>query len=38
MWYYNLQTGSITSWDNFEKAFLGKFGDEKTLAMLFKEW
>jgi hypothetical protein len=37
MWYFNLPIGSITSWNDFEKYFIGKFGEEKTPATLFKE-
>jgi hypothetical protein len=30
-WYFNLPVGSITYWNDFEKSFIEKFGDEKTL-------
>jgi hypothetical protein len=36
-WYFNLPPRSITSWNEFEKAFIGKFGEEKTPTALFKE-
>jgi hypothetical protein len=36
-WYFNLPLGSITSWDDFEKDFIGKFGEEKTPMALYKE-
>jgi hypothetical protein len=36
-WYYNLLARSITYWDDFEKAFLIKLGDDKTPATLFRE-
>jgi hypothetical protein len=34
---FNLPPGSITYWNDFEKSFIGKFGEEKTLMTLFKE-
>jgi hypothetical protein len=30
-WYYNYLSSSIRSWDVFERDFLNKFGEEKTL-------
>ena len=36
-WYFSLQANSIVNWDSFEKAFLGKFGNHKTVATLMKE-
>ena len=36
-WYFSLQSNSILNWDGFEKAFLGKFGNQKTVAILIKE-
>ena len=35
-WYFSLQVDSIANWDGFEKAFLGKFGNQKTEATLMK--
>ena len=35
-WYFSLQANSIVNWDGFEKAFLGKFGNQKTVATLMK--
>ena len=35
-WYFSLHSNSIVNWDGFEKAFLGKFGNQKTLATLMK--
>jgi hypothetical protein len=35
--YFNLSTYSITNWNNFEKSFNRKFGDENTPISLFKE-
>ena len=32
-----MQDNSIVNWDGFEKAFLGKFGNQKTVATLMKE-
>jgi hypothetical protein len=34
---FNLPPGSISSWEDFEKDFIGKFGEEKTLMALYKE-
>ena len=36
-WNFSLQANSIVNWDSFEKAFLGKFGNQKTIATLMKE-
>ena len=36
-WYFSLQANSIVNWDGFEKEFLGKFDNEKTVATLMKE-
>ena len=36
-WYFSLQANSIVNWDGFEKAFLGKFGNQKIVATLMKE-
>ena len=33
-WYYSLTQGSITSWNQFEEAFLEKFGEEKKPTVL----
>ena len=35
-WYFSLQANSIVNWDGFEKAFLGKFDNQKTVATLMK--
>ena len=35
-WHFSLQANSIVNWDSFEKAFLGKFGNQKTIATLMK--
>ena len=35
-WYFSLQANSIVNWDSFEKAFLGNFGNQKTVATLMK--
>ena len=32
-----MQANSIVNWDSFEKAFLGNFGNQKTVATLMKE-
>jgi len=34
--YFNLPLNSITSWEDFEKAFIGKFGERKTIVSLYK--
>jgi hypothetical protein len=36
-WYFNLPPSSLTSWEDFEKAFIGNFGEPKTTAALYKE-
>jgi len=36
-WYFSLRIGSITSWDDFQWAFLDKFGDDKTHVALVLE-
>ena len=36
-WYFSLQDKSIANWDGFEKVFISKFGDRKTIAALMKE-
>jgi hypothetical protein len=36
-WYFNLPPNSITSWEDFEKDFIGKFGERKTTISLYKE-
>ena len=36
-WYFSLQANSIVDCDSFEKAFLGKFGNQKTVVTLMKE-
>ena len=33
-WYFSLVQGSITNWGEFNKAFLDKFGEDKTPALL----
>ena len=33
-WVFNLPSGSITSWQQFENAFITQFGDDKTLGTL----
>ena len=37
VWYFSLTQGSITSWGDFSQAFLNKFGEDKTPAMLALE-
>ena len=34
-WFFNLPSGSITSWKQFENAFITQFSDDKTLGTLF---
>ena len=34
--YFSLQANSIVNWDDFETAFLGKFGNQKNVATLMK--
>jgi hypothetical protein len=36
-WYFSQQPQSITSWNQFEIAFIEKFGDGKTLEVLVME-
>ena len=36
-WYFSLVQGSITNWEEFNKAFLDKFGEDKTPALLSLE-
>jgi len=36
-WYFNFPVGSIRSWNAFERAFLNKFGEEKTLVTFLRE-
>ena len=36
-WYFSLTAGSITSWNEFDIAFMNKFGDDKTPAILVSE-
>ena len=36
-WYFSLEFGTINSWDDFEKEFLEKFGDDSTPADLVIE-
>ena len=36
-WYFSLQDNSIADWDGFEKVFIRKFGNQKTVATLMKE-
>jgi len=35
-WYFILPLDYITSWEDFEKDFIGKFGEAKTPATLYK--
>lgn len=37
IWYYSLAQGSIASWNQFKEAFLEKYGEEKTPAILVLE-
>ena len=37
IWYFSLQPQLITSWDQFERLFLAKFGDDKSHATLVLE-
>ena len=37
VWYFSLTQGSITSWSDFSQAFLNKFGEDKTPAVLALE-
>ena len=36
-WYFSLTAGSITSWNEFDIAFINKFGDDKSPAVLVSE-
>ena len=36
-WYFSLTAGSITSWNEFDIAFMNKLGDDKTPAALVLE-
>jgi hypothetical protein len=36
-WYFILPPGSITEWDDFERLFIRKFGERKTVSSLHKE-
>ena len=36
-WFFNLLSGSITSWKQFENAFIIRFGDDKTSETLLLE-
>ena len=36
-WYFNLSSRSITSWKQFENAFIIRFGDDKTSRTLLLE-
>ena len=36
-WFFNLPLGSITSWQQFENAFIIRFGDDKTSRTLLLE-
>jgi hypothetical protein len=35
--HFNLQMGSITSWNDFETTFMNNFGDKQTLEALISE-
>ena len=37
-WYFSLTAGSITSWKEFDLAFMNMFGDDKTPAALVLEF
>ena len=37
-WYFRLQTNSIANRDGFEKVFISKLGNRKTVATLMKEF
>ena len=37
-WYCSLPQAFITSWNEFQTAFLEKFGEDKTLAILVLEF
>ena len=36
-WYFSLDSGTINSWDEFEKLFLQNFGDDNTPKDLVKD-
>ena len=36
-WFFNLLSGSITSWQQLENAFIMRFGDDKTSGTLLLE-
>ena len=36
-WFFNLPSGSITSWQQFENAFITQFDDDKTTETFFLE-
>jgi hypothetical protein len=36
-WFFNIPSGSITSWQQFENAFIMRFGDDKTSGKLLLE-
>ena len=36
-WFFNLSSGSITSWQQFENAFITRFRDDKTSGTLLLE-
>jgi hypothetical protein len=36
-WFFNLPSGSITSWQQFENSFVNQFGNDKTLGTLLLE-
>jgi hypothetical protein len=36
-WYFNPPLDSISTWEEFEKAFIREFGEEKSPATLYKE-
>ena len=35
-WFFSLHTNSITNLDDFERVFISKFGNQKTIATLMK--
>lgn len=37
-WFFNLPLGSITSWKQYENAFINQFGDDKTSRTLLLEF
>jgi hypothetical protein len=37
MWYFSLPQGTITNWNDFETAFMKKFGEDKTPTTLVLE-